>query len=343
MKIRVIAIFLLIAASRLLSQDSGYTGNVSNVGTTAAAFLNIGVGARATAMGGAFAAIAGDASALYWNPAGISLCQHPEITFSHSDWYLDIYHEYIGAVAPAGRHAFGAGITYVGMPDQAVRTIEQPEGTGDYYNAADLALAISYSYEFTDQFAMGFTFKYIHQRIYHSAASTAAVDLGALYRPSALEWLTLGVQIANFGPDLRLRGSDLMQKIDIDENHNSSSELPVSLDTDAFSLPLMFRFGIACKLLQSKRNAFTLAADLLHPSNNSESLNLGAEYLFMGAFALRGGYHSLLERDYEISGGLTLGAGLKVYTSGVLLLLDYAYQTHSVLENVNRISCGLVF
>ena len=41
----------------------------SNVGTTAAAFLDIGIGARSLSMGGAFTAVANDVTALYWNPA----------------------------------------------------------------------------------------------------------------------------------------------------------------------------------------------------------------------------------------------------------------------------------
>ena len=43
--------------------------DVSKVGTTAADFLNIDVGPRAMAMGGAFVGAADDASAMYWNPA----------------------------------------------------------------------------------------------------------------------------------------------------------------------------------------------------------------------------------------------------------------------------------
>ncbi len=343
MRIKIIVIGCFLMSHYSWTQTAGYHGAVSNVGTTSASFLNIGVGARAVAMGGAFAALADDASALYWNPAGISRCEHTEIILNHSDWFLDIYHEFAGAVASAGRHGFGLGVTYLGMPDQVVRTIDQPEGTGDYYSASDLALALSYSYEFTDQFVMGFTAKYIHQQIYNSSASAGAVDLGALYNPSFFKRLTLGVQIANFGSDLRLRGRSLAQKIDVDENHYSSSQLPAQLDTDAFSLPLLFRFGLALKVFESKRNSFTTAIDLLHPANNSESLNAGAEYVFMGTYALRAGYGSLLEKDFQESSGLSMGAGLKIYAGGALMMLDYAYQSHGILENVNRLSCGIRF
>ena len=45
---------------------------VNKTGTTAAKFLSIGVGSKAVGMGGAYTSIANDATAMYWNPAGVS-------------------------------------------------------------------------------------------------------------------------------------------------------------------------------------------------------------------------------------------------------------------------------
>ena len=102
-------------------------------------------------------------------------------------------------------------------------------------------------------------------------------------------------------------------------------------------------FGLTVTPIQNKYNRLITAIDLIHPSNNSESLNVGVEYVFRGAVALRAGYHSLFERDYEISGGLTMGGGVKFYTAGMLLILDYAYRDFGILNMVNRVSCGLRF
>jgi hypothetical protein len=325
------------------SQQTPFTSNVSNVGTTAAAFLNIGVGSRAIAMGGAFTAIADGATALYWNPAGISRCQRPEVTFTHNDWFLDIYHEFVGAVLPVGRNSFGLSATYVGVPDQEVRTIAQPEGTGNFYNASDMMLGVSYAYEFTDRFAMGFTGKYIHQQIYNSTANAAAIDIGAVYQPSKIKWLSLGMQIANLGSDIQFKGRDMSIKVDTDQKNNSNSRLPASLDTDTFALPLIFRLGLAAKPIYNKSNKVIAAIDLIHPSNNTESINLGIEYEFHDFVALRAGYQSLFERDYQTTGGLCLGGGLKFYTKGILLILDYAWRDFGILHNVDRISCSIRF
>jgi hypothetical protein len=334
---------IIYTPNYLIAQRTPFSSSVSNVGTTAATFLNIGVGSRANAMGGAFTATADDATALYWNPAGLSQCIHPEVTFNHSDWFLDIYHEFIGAVIPAGQHSFGICMTYVGVPDQKVRTIEEPEGNGNYYNASDLMLGVSYAFQFTNQFSMGFTGKYIRQAIYNSAGSAWAVDFGALYHPSFIKWLSLGMEIANFGSTLQFSGRDINIKVDNDPKHNSNDRLPASLTTDAYPLPLIFRFGFAMKPINTKNNRFVTAIDLIHPSDNTESVNIGTEYVYHDIISLRTGYHSLLERDYETAGGFTIGFGLQIYIQKLLIVLDYAYRDFGVLNDVDRFSCSFRF
>lgn len=334
---------ILCNSKNLDAQQTPYSSSVSNVGTTAAAFLNIGVGSRANAMGGAFSAIANDATALYWNPAGISQCIHPELTLNHSDWFLDIYHEFAGIVIPAGQHSFGASITYVGVPDQKVRTIEEPEGNGNYYNASDLMLGVSYAIQFTQQFAMGFTAKFIRQAIYNCEATAGAVDFGAIYHPSFLEWLSVGMQIANFGSTLQFSGHDIDIKVDNDPKHYSNDRLPASLGTQAYPLPLVFRFGLAVKPINTRNNRLVTAIDLIHPSNNTESINIGTEYIFRDLISLRAGYHSLLERDYEITGGFTFGFGLQVYIQSFVIVMDYAYCDYGILNNIDRFSCSFRF
>ena len=142
---------------------------------------------------------------------------------------------------------------------------------------------------------------------------------------------------------LEFSGRDIDIKVDNDPRHNSNDRLPASLGTDAYPLPLIFRFGLAMKPINTRYNRFVTSIDLIHPSNNTESINVGAEYVFRDLISLITGYHSLLERDFETTGGFTFGFGLQIYIQNFLIVLDYAYRDFGILNNVDRISCSIRF
>ena len=98
MKLAIKAIILTLFMFSLCLAQSG--NSVSNVATTSASFLEIGVGSRAVAMGGAFVATANDASAMYWNAAGLGLLKNIETIFVHTDWLAGISYDYAGIIFP---------------------------------------------------------------------------------------------------------------------------------------------------------------------------------------------------------------------------------------------------
>jgi hypothetical protein len=103
--------------------------DVAKVGITAAPFLEIGVGSRAIGMGGAFVATANDASALYWNPAGIARLRNGQVLLMHAKWLADIQFDFAGVVVPLGSWGvLGGMLTTLNSGDMPVRTIERPEG-----------------------------------------------------------------------------------------------------------------------------------------------------------------------------------------------------------------------
>ncbi|NLP10362.1 UPF0164 family protein, partial [bacterium] len=208
----------LMSSNPALSQNASQTGgsDVTKTGTTAAAFLEIGAGARAQAMGGAFTAVANDATAMYWNPAGISRLGQLEATFNYTNWLLDTQYAYSGIVAPVGGSmAVGINVTHFGFGEQAVRTIERPEGTGEVYSANDLALGLAFGMNLTDRFSFGVNAKYVNQNIWHESAAGFALDMGALY-DTPLRGLKLGFSIQNFGTDMKLSGRDIRRAYDPD-------------------------------------------------------------------------------------------------------------------------------
>ncbi len=320
-----------------------FVSDVSNVGTTAAPFLEIGVGARAIGMGGAFVATANDASALYWNVAGIAQLKRPEVLFVRTNWLADIRFDYAGAVLPLGGYgSLGASLTSLSMGEMMVRTVEEPEGTGERFSASDMALAVSYGFHLTDRFSFGITAKYIYQRIWKETAQGFAVDVGTLFR-TGLKGLRIGAALSNFGTDMQMGGDNLLVYHDIDPYKlGNNDRIFAELKTDKWPLPLIFQAGMAIEPWETEKQRLTLAVDALHPIDNTESINVGMEYAFREQFFLRGGYRNLFLRDAEE--GFTLGAGFHIrFLGNFRVQLDYAYADFGRLQNVQRFSINVAF
>jgi hypothetical protein len=140
-----ILLFTLLLISYARAQLFPVLGG-QRAGISTAQFLKIGVGARASAMGEAFIAVSNDASALYWNAAGITQFSEDQLIISHNVWVVDINHDFIGAVYHLDDdNSFGASLTAVTMDDMPVTTEFAPFGTGEYFGYTDIAISLTYS------------------------------------------------------------------------------------------------------------------------------------------------------------------------------------------------------
>jgi opacity protein-like surface antigen len=339
MKKLIIIISVVLISSSLLFADE-----VSKVGTTAMGFLNIDVGSRAVAMGAAYVSVAEDATAMFWNPSGIATIDNFEAVFHHSNWIADINFNYIAAVLPLpGIGNFGINATSLTMDDMERTTIANPEGTGETFNAGNYAFGLTFARSLTDRFSIGFNVKYLNETIYHSSAQGIAFDIGTRFT-TQFNGLRIGMSITNYGPKVKMSGRDMLTQVDIDPNVSGNNpNLNAYLKNDSFDLPLMFRVGVSMDLLKGAGNSnLLLSVDALHPNDDVESVNLGAEYLFNNMFALRAGYSSWLAEDSEL--GLSLGAGMHSQLLGSIeLMIDYAYRDFGLLENVQMFTLGLRF
>ena len=325
--------------------DPGGT-NVSKVGTTAGEFLQIGVGPRAMAMGGAFVAASDDVTSLYWNPAGLAALAQGEVFFSHSEWLAEIDFDYVGGAYRLGNlGTVGASITVLSVPEMIVRTEERQDGTGETFDAMDLAVGLSYGLAVTDRFSVGVTGKFVQQRIWHSTATGYAVDIGTRFRTNFFGGMTIGATLYNFGTDMRMNGRDLRTFVNPTPGQLGDNEsIPANYDADAWSLPLNFQIGVSSQPINSRMHQLTVSADALHPSSNYESVNVGFEYGFMQRFFVRGGYQSMFLQDSEggISGGV--GARLPLFYEGGVGDVGYAYRSvGSRLGGVHLVALGISF
>jgi hypothetical protein len=329
----------------LLGQTSK---DVSKVGTTAATFLEIGAGAAANGMGTAFVSRANDASALYWNVAGAANLTENEVTMIHTNWIADISFNYAALVLALGNFGnLGFSFTSLSMPDDKVRTVDQPDGTGEYFSAGDIAVGISYARKLTDRFSVGFTAKYIEESIWHMSSSAFAVDAGTIFRTDLFGGMVIGASMSNFGTSMKLSGTDTRTYSSVDASQlGTNDQIPYVIDLDSWSLPLLFRIGVSTNILDNSDYRWTVALDALHPNDNYESLNFGTEFAFQESLFLRGGYQSYYLTDNQDSeGGLTFGIGVssKVLFSTDLVKFDYAYRNFGRLNGVHSFSVDIKF
>ncbi len=329
----------------IIFHAAAYAGDFSKVGTAAAQFLKIGVGARAAALGGSFTALANDVSTIYWNPAGITNINGFSLAVSHNEWFADISHDFAGVVYPlTSSDVIALHVVALNTGEQEVTTVTQPEGTGIYYDISDLAIGLSYGRTLTDRFSVGLTVKYIQQNLYNESANTFAIDLGTYLR-TGFHDLVIAMNMSNFGGNMQLEGRDLITITDINNQVSGNYNPDARLKTEPWPLPLTFRVGVAMNfvggndpIVESSMNRFTLAVDGVHPNDNTEKVNIGGEYAWNETVFARVGY----KINYYLE-KWTFGIGLRMDVLNQQVGFDYALVDFNDLGKVSQFSLELRF
>ncbi len=283
-----------------------------------AVFLMIWPGARATALSGAFSAIAEDATACYYNQAGLAFIDQTIVTLQHANWlpglHPDMYYEFAGVVRPFKVGTFGLDIIYL---TTGKTSVVNPEGTylGEY-TTFDIAVGLNYGVPLKPNLGLGVGWKFVYSYLVPDwvwdrmpelgidqggTGITYAFDVGMLYKPWSL--LALGAALQNIGPNISYTES------------GSSDPLPYTL-----------RLGVRVEPLQSELFRVALTADLTKilvgmfaDEDNSFFDNLGYEFkeawkavgLELGYYdfvQLRGGYFHDEEGERK---GFTYGGGIR--------------------------------
>lgn len=287
------------------------------VGTFDGQFLKISVGARGAAMGGAFVAIADDATALFWNAAGIARidADKSELSLNHANWPAELSFDQVGYVFHVKKipGAFGVHARALSMQPMEETTAYQPNGTGRTFDAGMMAAGFTYARSFTDKFSAGVTGNLIHEGLADLSQQTFSFDIGTLYDVGTAG-MKIGMAISNIGSQVKF------------------------IDREA-RIPAIFRVGTSATLLNSADQRLIGSFEFSHPPDNSERLNVGAEYAFKRYLFLRGGYN--INYDSEgIAGGV--GFHFPVSVAG-MADLDYAFTDMKDLGGAHRFSLRFQF
>lgn len=273
---RVKTVFFFMIA--ILFSTNFSVAQTGNAGATGLAFLKLGVGARAGGMGGAFSAISDDATATFWNPAGLTYSR-AQVAFTHTEWLQDITNEFLAITFPAFRGTLGLSFytNSVGGIERRLNPSEEPIGTVE---ANDVALGLSYATSISSSLKAGLTVKYLYEKIFIESAAGYAFDFGLILQPFSNP-LQLAVVAQNFGSMDKLRA-------------------------ESINLPKTVRLGVSYLFaLDGIGGNVLLAADGVKVIETDFRGSFGAELQFKSQLAVRVGYQTGLSRQ-AFGGGLGL-------------------------------------
>ena len=307
---KIVACGILILALMFLISATSWGIN-SKVGTTAYGFLKIDVGARSTAMGGAFVGLSDDAAALYFNPAGLIQTETKRFFTTYNNYITDIQSGFLGYVHPYSENTrLGASIYYFNY-GSFTKTDDQGIDLGTF-GASDFAIAISLAQKINTQFSLGATGKLIYEKIDGYSSDALALDLGILY----------------ISRDNRTRIGGVGQNIGTQlKGHTKSHKDP---------LPASVKLGISHRM---REIPLIVALDAAKPFDNDIFFNLGGEFTALKPLYLRLGWSSFgknfkTDSDKDDWAGFAAGFGVtwKVYR------FDYAFSSYADLGGVHKIS-----
>jgi len=217
-----------------------------------------------------------------------------------------------------------------------------------------MAVYLSFARNLVDWFSFGFSGKLINSSIWHLNATALAFDLGVIIKTpffspaeNNAHGLAIGMSISNYGTPLKYDGLDLINPIDISPNEAGNyKDASGQFRLQEWELPLIFRIGCSVTPIKTEMHELVLAADALHPNNNSESVNLGGQYSLtiptFGKVLLRGGYKGLFMNNSRY--GLTMGFGVQTdLLFNTAMRVEYSFRNIGELGHVNSFGISLLF
>jgi tetratricopeptide (TPR) repeat protein len=295
MRIRIFIIFIA-----LLGVTAGNNAAVNQAGQETP--FSVGVGARALGMGGGFTSLANDASAIYYNPAGLASLQWQEFSAMHMTLFEGTIYDFGGWVYPDSKFG-GVGIGYMRIgTDNIIRRNDYTENGSFGYSNSQFIL--SYGKNLQGSISAGLNFKIVNQSLDNLSDYGFGFDIGMMahYRKR----VNFGLLLRNMvPPELTLK--------------NASETTPISIVG-----------GLAVHDLSlSRSDKLTASLDLEKIENRKVMVHTGVEITLQNNYLLRAGY----DRD-----NFSFGAGLKLER----FRLDYAYKMLNYIEDSHRFSLSIL-
>lgn len=343
------SIVLIASAYTAAAQATIAATDFTKVGLSGGQFLKIGVGARATGMGGAYSAVANDLSSVFWNAAGIASIKKYAADFSQTFWFGGMSHNYAAAVIPVSEnYRLAASLTNFTSGDIRITTMDQQDGTGGIYQVSDVALGLTFAGQLTEQFSFGVTAKYVSMGFTNMNASGIVLDVGTRYE-TGFEGIVLGFSINSLGTQMEYAGSDVA-RANNPVNGVNTQPIDMRMLTQPFDMPLSFRMGLSTDLCKGAlfepevdgsgvlQHSLITAVDFETFSDVAEQFAFGAEYTWKELVSVRAGYRTGTDQF-----GLSGGVGLRYVSEDFSGRIDYSVSPTTNIGLINRVSISMRF
>lgn len=256
-------------------------------GSEGASFLDIPVGAAPAAMGSAYSALATDAYAPVWNPAGLGFLTETQMAGQHLSYLESINYEYLSVVRPIAEPPGSTNHSGLGFSAQYLRSgdIPQTDASGSslgQFSSRWGSYNLSYGRTLSDKLSLGLTGKWINAAIADVSANAFAVDLGSLYKLN--DKINLAATLTNFGTKLTFLN-------------------------DGDSLPLAGHFGIAYR----PDPLWLLSSEVVFRQSGVHSFHIGGQWRPLDAVSLRVGYKTDTLSGLSPVAGFTMGVGIHAW------------------------------
>lgn len=338
----MLLLLLLLPFAVFAQNEPTVLGGASKAGTVGAQFLQLGVSARATAMGESFVALVDDASAAFYNPAALTEITGREAMFNHTTLPGGLRHFFATYVQPIGDfQAIAISFNVLTTGDMPV-TVAFEGPTGETFSASESAIGISYARKLTDRFSFGATGKIIFEDFAGFNDRVVAFDIGTLYHTGFRD-LNIGMSVSNFGPDLNF-------------GKETDAAGNVIFEGQDFDLPITFRFGLSINVLNRSNSKLVVASQLVQPNDNLRYETVGVEYSWQDALFIRGGFKIDEENDAVLDEGnneiadangfaetFSAGVGLKASLKDLTGSFDVSWVSQDNLKDLIRFSVLLSF
>lgn len=359
------------AAGSLAAQTTAPT-NVDNTGygTTTAEFLLLGAGARGAALGNGYAALSNDVTSLYYNPGGLALMSRPQAMVSTYNYVADTKYTWLGLALPlsGGARAIGVQMGNFGFSNQPVYTLDNPDGDGTTYSVSETFVGATLSQNFSDRFSAGLSLKFVTDQLGETSASGVALDFGTNFHAMIGDRpIRAAFVIQNLGSNLEASGSALQTLVNREPPLGTvqipQDGQPARLRASPWTLPVLFRVGLAYDLYAAGSNRLSLLGEFNQPVNTKPGGGMGLEYALTNlgnsgfSLAARGSYTLIPDNNIDPGAGagfqtsqststfsaegLALGGGLNYTRGNFSLGFDYAYRNMGPLGNTNFLSFSL--